>query len=64
VAIDEEVNREIEPENVRKFSIRSPPTSESPATELGKAYALREEDRISGGAAVVPQRGRPGPAWR
>jgi len=60
VAIDEEVNREIKPENIRKFSIRSPPTSESPATELGKAYALREEEiRISGGAAVVPQRGRP-----
>ena len=60
VAIDEEVNREIKPENVRKFSIRSPTTSESPATELGKAYALREEEvRISGGAAVVPQRGRP-----
>jgi P4 family phage/plasmid primase-like protien len=60
VAIDEEVNREIKPENVRKFSIRSATTSESPATELGKAYALREEEvRISGGAAVVPQRGRP-----
>ena len=60
VAIDEEVNREIKPDNVRKFSIRSPPTSESPVTELGKAYALREEEvRISGGAAVVPQRGRP-----
>jgi len=60
VAIDEEVNREIKPENVRNFSIRSPPTSESPATELGKAYALREEEvRISGGAAIVPQRGRP-----
>jgi len=60
VAIDEEVNREIKPDNVRKFSIRSPPTSESPVTELGKAYALREDEvRISGGAAVVPQRGRP-----
>lgn len=60
VAIDEEVNREIKPDNVRKFSIRSPPTSESPVTELGKVHALREDDvRISGGAAVVPQRGRP-----
>ena len=60
VAIDEEVNREVKPENVRKFSIRSPPTSESPVTELGKVHALREEEvRISGGAALVPQRGRP-----
>jgi len=60
VAIDEEVNREVKPENVRKFSIRAPPTSESPVTELGKVHALREEEvRISGGAAVVPQRGRP-----
>lgn len=60
VAIDEEVNREVKPENVRKFSIRAPPTSESPVTELGKVHALRDEEvRISGGAAVVPQRGRP-----
>jgi P4 family phage/plasmid primase-like protien len=60
VAIDEEVNREVKPENVRKFSIRAPPTSESPVTELGKIHALRDEEvRISGGAAVVPQRGRP-----
>jgi P4 family phage/plasmid primase-like protien len=60
VAIDEEVNREIKPENIRKFSIRSLPTSESPVTELGKTIALREEEvRISGGAAMVPQRGRP-----
>ena len=60
VAIDEEVNREVKPENVRKFSIRSPSNSETPFTEMGKAYALREEEvRISGGAAVVPQRGRP-----
>lgn len=60
VAIDEEVNREIKPDNVRKFSIRAPPTSESPVTELGRVHALREEEvRISGGAAVVPQRGRP-----
>ena len=60
VAIDEEVNREVKPENVRKFSIRAPPTSESPVTELGKVHALRDEEvRISGGSAVVPQRGRP-----
>ena len=60
VAIDEEVNREVKPENVRKFSIRSPSSSESPFTETGKVYALKEEEvRISGGAAVVPQRGRP-----
>ena len=60
VAIDEEVNREIKPENVRKFSIRSPSNSETPFTEMGKAYALKEEEvRISGGAALVPQRGRP-----
>jgi P4 family phage/plasmid primase-like protien len=60
VAIDEDVNKEMKPENVRKFSVRSPPTSESPVTELGKAYALREDEvRISGGAAVIPQRGRP-----
>lgn len=60
VAIDEEVNREIKPENVRKFSIRSASSSETPFTEMGKAYALKEEEvRISGGAALVPQRGRP-----
>lgn len=60
VAIDEEVNREVKPENVRKFSIRSATSSETPFTEMGKAYALREEEvRISGGAALVPQRGRP-----
>jgi P4 family phage/plasmid primase-like protien len=60
IAIDEEVNREVKPENVRKFSIRSPSNSETPFTEMGQAYALREEEvRISGGAAVVPQRGRP-----
>lgn len=60
VAIDDEVNREVKPDNVRKFSVRSLPTSESPVTELGKAYALKEDDvRISGGAALVPQRGRP-----
>jgi len=60
VAIDEEVNREVKPDNVRKFSIRSPNNSESPVTEMGKAYALKEEEvRISGGAALVPQRGRP-----
>jgi P4 family phage/plasmid primase-like protien len=60
VAIDEEVNREIKPENIRKFSVRAPNNSESPVTELGKAYALKEEEvRISGGAAMMPQRGRP-----
>jgi P4 family phage/plasmid primase-like protien len=60
VAIDEEVNREVKPDNVRKFSVRSPNNSESPVTEMGKAYALKEEEvRISGGAALVPQRGRP-----
>ena len=60
VAIDEEVNREVKPENIRKFSIRSPNSSESPVTDLGKAYALKEEEvRISGGAAVLPHRGRP-----
>ena len=60
VAIDEEVNREIKTENIRKFSIRSPSNSESPVTELGKAYALKEEEvRISGGHALLPQRGRP-----
>ena len=60
VAIDEEVNREIKPENIRKFSIRAPNNSETPFTELGKAYALKEEEvRISGGPGIMPQRGRP-----
>lgn len=60
VAIDEEVNREIKPENIRKFSIRSANNTETPFTELGKAYALKEEEvRISGGSALMPQRGRP-----
>jgi P4 family phage/plasmid primase-like protien len=60
VAIDEEVNREIKPENIRKFSVRSANNTETPFTELGKAYALKEEEvRISGGSAMMPQRGRP-----
>ena len=60
VAVDEEREHGISPALVRKFSVRALPTEETATTPLGSRFTLPEEDtRISGGSAVLPQRGRP-----
>ena len=64
-AIDDTRDKGITPELVLKFSLQSPNAVGSPTTELGsqlRAAAEKEATeraRISGGGAVLPQRGRP-----
>jgi len=61
IGIDDEVPIHVTPELVRKFSVRSSPSQETPLTEFAKEHLRQseEEPKISGGRAVTPARGRP-----
>ena len=61
IGIDDEVPIHVTPELVRKFSVRSSPSQETPLTEFAKEHLRQSEDepKISGGRAVTPARGRP-----
>ena len=61
IGIDDEVPIHVTPELVRKFSVRSSPSQETPLTEFAKEHPRQSEDepKISGGRAVTPARGRP-----
>ena len=61
IGIDDEVPIHVTPELVRKFSVRSSPSQETPMTEFAKEHLRQseEEPKISGGRAVTPARGRP-----
>jgi P4 family phage/plasmid primase-like protien len=61
VSIDDEVPIHITPDLVRKFSVRSSPSQETPLTEYAKEHLRQSQDepKISGGRAVTPARGRP-----
>jgi len=64
-AVDDTRDNGVTPELVLKFSLQTPSAIGSPATDLGRQLRSKAENelaakvRISGGNAVLPQRGRP-----
>jgi P4 family phage/plasmid primase-like protien len=61
VSIDDDVPIHVTPDLVKKFSVRSSPSQETPLTDYAKDHIRKseEESKISGGRAVTPARGRP-----
>ncbi len=61
VSIDDDVPIHVTPELVKKFSVRSSPSQETPLTEHAKEAVRQSEEpsKVSGGRAVTPARGRP-----
>ena len=61
ISIDDDVPVHVTPDLVKKFSVRSSPSQETPLTEHAKEHVRQSEEptKVSGGAAVLPARGRP-----